>query len=172
MPQASKPTLGKKKILDLEWHRCYWRELKLVGLILFLLSLYCFNLFIDTVPGLKQHKVEIWLFLMREVEIWESNAVRLVGKQLMKLFWFTGFKNYTWTLPLCSFLSMLMFSDPWWSNRAATQSSRCGCEWKTRPMFWKTAEGFWFWFCFPPESRWKPQGRGSLWALQTCEFFS
>ena len=49
------------------------------------LFLYCFNLlFIDTVPGLKQFKVEIWLFVMREVEIWESNAVGLVGKQLIK----------------------------------------------------------------------------------------
>lgn len=35
--------------------------------------------FIDTVPGLKQCEVEIWLFLMREVEIWESNTVGLVS---------------------------------------------------------------------------------------------
>jgi len=46
----------------------------------------CFNpLFIDTVPGLKQCKVEIWLFLMGEIEIPESNAVGLFGKQLIKL---------------------------------------------------------------------------------------
>lgn len=58
------------------------------------LFLYCFNLlFIDTVPGLKQCKGKIWLFLMRGVEIWESNAVELVGKQLIKFIWFSSFKN-------------------------------------------------------------------------------